>query len=80
MRRISGILASLAIAGGSNGKRPVSNGNGAGKSNGSSYSDKGHPVNGESKSPNHRRITNHTLRSSSVNNLRSRKSKSRTEV
>jgi DNA-binding MarR family transcriptional regulator len=46
----------------------ASNGNGLVKSNGN-----GHSVNGGSKSPNHRRITNHTLRSS-------RKAKSRAAI
>ncbi len=63
----------MAIAADSLGVRHALNGNGAGKSNGS-----GHSANGESKSSNHRRLTNHTLRSSGVNNLRSRKSKTRT--
>ena len=55
----------------------ASNANGVNKSNGNGHSADHHINGGGSKSPNHRRITNHTSRSSNTNTLRNKKSKSR---
>ena len=62
----------IPIAADSNSGGLRSNGNGTGKSNGNGHSADRHSNSGEAKPPNHRRITNQTLRG--------RKSKSRTAV